>query len=190
MALDKVKPLKLESPDTGGTEEDQFPTSIDQHEDYVECRGLVLASNDYEVEDEKVVFSRDGDDMTFQDGANPTPLTLSDLVAGAGGLTIEGHKALRQLIHFINDGPAESFATGAFREVTGGAFPTSIIWWESSSKLKKIVERNITWDTSPKVPTQDQWKVYDTDGSTVLATVTDSISYSGVFETNRTRVIS
>jgi hypothetical protein len=38
--------------------------------------------------------------------------------------------------------------------------------------------------------TQEQWKVYDVDGSTVLATVTDSISYSGVFETSRTRTIT
>jgi hypothetical protein len=32
--------------------------------------------------------------------------------------------------------------------------------------------------------------VYDTDGSTVLATVTDAITYGGVFETDRTRTIA
>jgi hypothetical protein len=38
-------------------------------------------------------------------------------------------------------------------------------------------------------PTTEEWKMYDTDGSTVLATVTDTISYSGPFETSRTRAI-
>jgi len=106
------------------------------------------------------------------------------------GLTENAHKALRQLIHFIENGPAESFASGAYRETLPAAnpFPTSVVWWESSSKVKKIVERLLTW-TGVNLTT-DQWKVYDTDGSTVLATVTDSISYSGVFETSRTRTIA
>ena len=32
--------------------------------------------------------------------------------------------------------------------------------------------------------------IYASDGTTVLATVTDTISYSGIFETGRTRVIA
>lgn len=105
-----------------------------------------------------------------------------------GGISEAQHKALRQLIHFIDDGPAEGFTSGAYREVAGTVFPTAIVWWESSSKLKKIVERLMTW-TGSKLTT-DQWKIYDTDGSTVLATVTDAINYSGAFETNRTRTIA
>ena len=105
------------------------------------------------------------------------------------GISEEQHKTLRQLIHFIDDGPAEGFITGLYKEVlpSGNPFPTSIIWWESSSKLKKIVERIITW--SGVVPISDEWKVYDTDGVTILATVSDSIVYSGPFELNRTRTI-
>ena len=53
---------------------------------------------------------------------------------------------------------------------------------------KKIVEKLTTW--SGATITQEQWKVYDTDGSTVLATITDAISYSGLFETSRTRTIA
>lgn len=103
------------------------------------------------------------------------------------GLTADEHPLVRQLIHFIEEGPAEGFVSGAFKETlpTGSMFPTSVIWWESSSKLKKIVERVITW-TGINVTT-DQWKVYDTDGSTVLVTVTDSITYSGIVENTRTR---
>lgn len=183
--MDKVKPLKLESIDTGGEENDEFPTSMDPHEDFIELRGLVFDTDT--VADESTTITRDGDDLTFKDTNNPTPLTLSDLVAGTGGLTAEGHKILRQLIHFINDGPAEGFTSGAYKEVTGTVFPTAIVWWDSSSKLKKIVERLLTW--SGATVTQDQWKVYDADGN-LVATVTDAISYSGVFETHRTRTIS
>jgi len=107
-----------------------------------------------------------------------------------GGLSAEQHKTLRQLIHFIEEGPAEGFTSGAYREQlpSGSIFPTSVTWWESSSKLKKIVERLITW--TGVNPTTDQWKIYDTDGTTVLWIVTDTISYSGVVETTRTRVIT
>lgn len=106
------------------------------------------------------------------------------------GLSEAGHRILRQLIHFIDDGPAEGFASGAYKETlpAGAVFPTSEIWWESSSKLKKIVELTTTW--TAVLPTTEQWKIYDTDGATVLWTITDTISYSGVFETSRTRVIT
>lgn len=104
------------------------------------------------------------------------------------GLSEEQHKALRQLIHFVDEGPAESFASGAYREVTGTIFPSAIIWWESSAKLKKIVSQDITW--SGAKPTQVVWKIYASDGSTVLATVSDAITYSGVFESSRIRTIT
>lgn len=111
-----------------------------------------------------------------------------DAAIAVGGITEAQHKVLRQLIHFISDGPAEGFASGAYKEVTGTVFPTAIVWWESSAKLKKIVERLVTW-TGAKA-TQDQWKVYASDGVTVLATVTDAVTYSGIYETSRTRTIA
>jgi len=104
------------------------------------------------------------------------------------------HEALRALIHFIDEGPACSFASGAYKETlpAGDAFPTSIIWWESASKTQKIVEKTITrTGTGTNVkPTPIVWKMYDTDGTTVLCTVTDVIVYTGVFETSRTRTIA
>lgn len=107
-----------------------------------------------------------------------------------GGISEAQHKTLRQLIHFIDDGPAEGFPSGSYKETlpSGATFPTSEIWWESSSKLKKIVELSTTW--SGVNITQEQWRIYGTDGSTVLWIITDAISYSGVFETTRTRTIA
>lgn len=114
--------------------------------------------------------------------------TVYSLITGSG-LTAEQHKVLRQLIHFIDDGPAEGFPSGCYKETTpAGPFPTLEVWYESSAKLKKITQLTTTW-LGAKI-TQEQWKVYDTDGSTCLATVTDSITYSGVFESSRTRTIT
>lgn len=111
-----------------------------------------------------------------------------DAAIVAGGMTAMQHRTLRQLIHFIDNGPAEGFASGAYREVTGTVFPTAVIWYTDSGKTDKIVEKLITWTGIN--PTTIQWKMYDTDGSTVLATVTDAITYSGIYEASRVRTIA
>lgn len=107
------------------------------------------------------------------------------------GITANEHKALRHLIHFINDGPADGFVSGAFKETlpSSNPFPTSVIWWESAAKIRKIVEKIYTYNSN-KTPATIQWKMYDADGTTVIATVTDSITYSNVFEISRTRSIA
>ena len=185
---DRVYPLKLESPGYG-TEFDATPTELDPSEDHLDVRGVFLQNDT--SDDETVLWTRDSSSrMTFIDSENTTPLTLTDLGTGGTGISETTHRTIRQLIHFIDEGPAGGFASGAYREQlpSGSIFPTSVIWWESSSKLKKIVERTLTW-TGVNVTTS-VWEIYDTDGSSVLATVSDSISYTGVVETNRTRTIT
>jgi len=132
-------------------------------------------------------------------GIDPTGITgvtsnnlqdaIKELSQNATGVTPSQHEILRQLIHFIDNGPAEGFASGAYRETLPSAspFPTSIIWWEDSSKINKIVEKTITYNSN-KTPNIIEWKMYDITNS-LLATVTDNIVYSGVFELNRTRTI-
>lgn len=94
-------------------------------------------------------------------------------------------ESLRKLIHFIDGGPAEGFLTGAYRQTTGTVFPTAIVWYDVDNK--KIVEKLITWTGAN--PTTITWKVYD-NTETLTLTVTDTISYSNVFETSRTRTIT
>lgn len=109
---------------------------------------------------------------------------------GSGtGISATDHASLRQLIHLANGGPFEEFVSGAFREVAGGVFPTSIVWYESVAKTDKIVEKTIVRNAN-QTPATIEWKSYDEDGSTVLATVTDTITYSGVTETSRTRSVA
>jgi len=185
--MDRIRPLKIESISGGGSQDNVYPHDMNPNEDGVEVRGVLLQNDT--SDDEVVVVSRDAsNNMTFEDGVVSGTKTLTELLSGSGGLTENSHRILRQLIHFIDDGPAEGFTSGAYREVTGTVFPTSIIWYTDSGKTEKIVEKNITW--SGVTPTTIEWKMYDEDGSTLLVTVSDAITYSGIFETSRTRTIT
>jgi hypothetical protein len=193
--MDRVQVLKQESAALGGDAADEvvYPDPIEPQEDAIEAAGVYF--QDASNRDETTLIDRSGNDMRFKDGNNTSYVTLSDLLAGAAGLTESGHRTLRQLIHFIDEGPAEGFTSGAYREQTpsGSLFPTSIIWYESSSKTNKIVEKIITRSgggATNLTPTPIIWKMYDTDGSTVLVTVSDAVTYSGIIETSRTRTIT
>lgn len=109
---------------------------------------------------------------------------------GGGGLTPFEHQTLRQLIHFIDEGPGDGFASGAFKEVlpTGSPFPSSITWYLDVAKTKKLVEKFVTYNAS-HFPINIHWNMYDTDGVTIVHTVIDSITYSSAFESTRTRTI-
>ncbi len=109
---------------------------------------------------------------------------------GGGGLTPTQHQTLRQLIHFIDEGPGDGFASGAFKEVlpTGSPFPTSITWYLDVAKTKKLVEKFVTYNAQ-HFPTNIHWNMYDTDGVTIIHTVIDAITYSSAFESTRTRTI-
>lgn len=43
---DKVKPLKIESSATGGTEDNPYPTETDPAEDYLSCKGISFTGSD------------------------------------------------------------------------------------------------------------------------------------------------
>ena len=108
------------------------------------------------------------------------------------GITEPEHETLRQLIHFIDSGgPSHGFASGAFRETlpTANPFPDSITWYLAADKVQKLVEKLITYN-SDQFPIIIQWNMYDVDGVTIIHTVTDTVVYSGPFESYRNRAIS
>lgn len=175
MSITRVTPLKNDPAE--GYEED-----FDPNADATDVRGVVIQNDT--SNDQTVQITRDSsDNMEFKDPTAGTKL-LKDLVSTTS------HQALRQLIHFIDNGPANGFASGAYRETTPSAnpFPTAVIWYDDNTKVKKLVEKLITYTGAN--PTTIQWKMYDTDGTTVLATVTDAVSFTGPFETSRTRTIA
>lgn len=185
---DRVQVIKQESTALGGDDADAVEwgsTPIEPGEDAIEAAGVYF--QDAANRDEALLIWRDGNTLKAKDVTYGVVELLG--ASAGGGITAAQHRLLRQLIHFIDDGPAEGFASGAYKETTPtGPFPTSEVWWESSSKLKKIVSLDTTWTGA--LITAEVWKIYDIDGSTVLWTVSDSISYTGVFETGRTRTIS
>lgn len=100
------------------------------------------------------------------------------------------HKSLRHLIHFIDDGPGDGFtAAGAIKETlpAGDPFPTSITWYEDDAKTLKIFQKVIVRSGSVAAPTPIIYRMFEADGSTVSAEATDVITYSGVFEIERSR---
>ena len=97
------------------------------------------------------------------------------------------HKALKDLIHFIADGPADGWASGAESVITTpGPFPDQETWYTDSGHTVKIVDQTVTYNGNKTIATE-VWRLYDTDGSTVLVTLTDTHSYSGVNHTGTVR---
>lgn len=125
-------------------------------------------------------------------------IVITDLVSAVGisstALTAGQHRTLRHLVHFIDSGPADGFLSGAFKEVLpqGSPFPTSVIWYVNSGKTQKIVEKLIERSAGSATnvkPTPITWIMYDETGTSVVAKVIDSITYSGVFDFQTTRQI-
>jgi hypothetical protein len=109
-----------------------------------------------------------------------------------GGVTEAEHETLRQLIHFIDNGPGDGFASGAIRitNPSGSPFPNDIVWYLDNTLTKKLVEKIIVYNSN-QVPVTITWNMYDFDGTTILHTVVDTFAYvNNVFESSRTRTIS
>lgn len=96
------------------------------------------------------------------------------------------HKGLNDLIHFIDDGPADGFASGAYCVTTGGPFATSTTWYTDTTQAFKIVSLVITRNAFQQ-PTAETWTQYNPDGITPNTVLVDTINYAGAFEINRTR---
>lgn len=119
--------------------------------------------------------------------------SLADISAAIGPGPVVNpitHPQLRQLIHFIEEGPAEGFPSGATKQIlpSGEPFPTQVIWWLDVGMTKKIVDKTVTRNFN-KTPSTIVWRMFDVNGTTILTTITDIITYSGVFEVNRVRTI-
>jgi hypothetical protein len=82
----------------------------------------------------------------------------------------------------------DGLATGLYREVTGTAFPTAITWWTTSGKTQMVKSIAITRNGN-QTPATVTYTFYNSAG-VAMKVFTDTITYSGVFETSRARVIT
>lgn len=98
----------------------------------------------------------------------------------------------RQLLLLSEDpgGPFEGFEPGAYRELgyINHVFITQSIWYVDASKTKKILQTNIAYNRNKTISSITQ-SAYSLDGVTVIKTAIDTIYYSGIIETYRTRSI-
>jgi len=104
--MDRVQLTKQEWASLGGdvVDESPYPEPIEPQEDAVEVAGVFL--QDSANRDESVLVARSGDDMTFTDVSNPSPLTLTQLASGTGpggGLDEAAHAALDTLLHGLDE---------------------------------------------------------------------------------------
>ena len=104
--MDRVQLLKQEWSSLGGdaADESPYPEPIEAQEDAIEAAGVFL--QDGSNRDEAVLVARNGDDMTFRDVNNPTPLSLTQLASGTGpggGLDEAAHAALDTLLHGLDE---------------------------------------------------------------------------------------
>lgn len=171
MALDLVRPLKLETPAEGGTEDDSFPTEVDVNEDYIQGKGFAIDNNTY--------VDKDGSgNMRFTDSVTGQKL-LSEL-AQATGLTESSHLILDQLVHNISENSYVEYNR------TGGLI-NSIIIWTDSGKTQKI--REWIYTRSGGLVTSEVIKQYNNIG-TLIKTETRTISRTGGLVISESVVVS
>jgi hypothetical protein len=72
--VDRVKPLKFETPELGTQNNRRFPTEIDPAEDYVAAKGVSFEAS----EDRRINLDGSGD-IQFTDATNPTGRTLRNI---------------------------------------------------------------------------------------------------------------
>lgn len=75
--------------------------------------------------------------------------------------------------------------------VTGKVWPKRVTWYTNSGKTVMLVQKEFTYGSSIPVPTTITMRLYDGSiANTVVRTITDTVTYSTVFEVSRTRVVT
>ena len=89
-----------------------------------------------------------------------------------------------QALAYYHKFPDDSDDISGYREITGGAFPSNITWWTSPAKTAKTAEWIISRNAQ-QLPITVVYRFYA--ANLLVRTYTDTITYSGVTETSRTR---
>lgn len=187
MALDSVRPLKLEAPGAeGGTQLDLGPTEINPLQDAAIVAGVYVCGPSVAAADKAVLLDRTANSLRLTDGT--TSHVLGELVTSTTG-QVGSHNALLDIIHFLADGPGDGWASGAVGVDTySGPLRTGTTWYADDTLAKKIVAMAWTY-AGPLVATQ-KTTLYAADGISVTRTVTDTFSYNGPLRAQRSRVWS
>lgn len=136
---------------------------------------------------EIIVVCSDIDLLQFNDEQKAF-LQESGIIEGLEVAPTSSDLDLKKLLFYVNEGPVEGFSAG-YKEIIGQPFPTNVTWYSDALNTKKIVEKIIIRNPI-QMPTSTTWHLFDLDGTTIIKSLTDSITYTNnVFETSRVRVI-
>ena len=183
---DRTRPLKIETPTEGGSQTDGFPTEVNPNQDGVDANAYFLQNAT--SADSKVFVDRDNTDqgMRFTDPLVGTK-KLNRLISNALTDT-QSHQALLDIIHFLDDGPGDGWPSGAVR-VRNNTAPngTGWVWYTSTALTARIIDLTITYAAGSIVPATKVWRLYAANGTTVVRTVTDTLTYVGPILTQKQR---
>lgn len=178
--------MKLETPVEGGNQTDMWPVEVNPNQDGVDCNALFLQSTS--SADSRVYVDRDSADQGIR-FTEPTVgvKKLNRLVSNSLSDT-QSHQALLDIIHFLDDGPGDGWASGAVRVRTGTA-PNAggWVWYTSTAQTARIIDCTITYTGSSIVPATKVWRLYAANGTTVIRTVTDTYTWTGPILTQKAR---
>jgi hypothetical protein len=173
--MDRIKPIKFETPVDGTEDDEGYQTEADPSEDYIAAKGISFENRTDIYIDRN---STDGQ-IRFVDPVNGNIL-LSDLIGGTGGLSASSHRTLDQLVHSISE-------TSYYEVTRTNNRVTAEIWWETDAKLKKIREALYTYDSG--FVSTIVYKQYDASG-TLAETYTETYSRTGGMVTSVAGVLS
>jgi len=150
--VDRVRPLKLENPGSGGTQTDLYPTAANPNQDHLDVRGIVIQGDS--SNDEVVRVSRDSSDRMTMEDTEVSAVTLTALRVHAsrhndgGGdeLTVQllGSGALEADQIIVSDGeggwntadaPSPSFGAWYKDEQEDGEIGTTSGTWQDALEL-------------------------------------------------------
>lgn len=146
MAIDRTRPLKIESVAGGGSSNDESITEVNVGQDYLDCNGVALQVPGARTStaDSACTISRPvSGSMAFTDPLSGT-LLLEQLLTSAPGLP-GSHASTPDILHWVG-APGDGFASGAYRQtVLQGLLPATITWWASSAMTVPLFQTTHTY---------------------------------------------
>ena len=178
MAVDRVRPLKIESISQGGSSDDESITEVTIGQDFLDARGITLQVSG--------ATTASSDASTYVSRPSPGALGFTDTLSGT--LTLEqlltsvsgkpgSHNAVPDIIHYLGGGgPGDAFASGMYRQtVSNGVMPVSVIWFTSAALTTRLY--GIVYEYTGLMVSRQIQTLYA--NNVAVRTVTDSFNYGG-----------
>lgn len=176
MPIDRVKPLKIEAPASGGTQTDDCLTETNVGQDYIDALGycVQLPGASATTSDDKVTLSRASDSaLQFADIPSGT-LKLSQLLTDQLGRP-GTHASVADFSHWL-DAPADGYASGTFRQTSFvGSLPQTITWYASNAATVRLFQTSITY--TGVLMSQRVHRLFA--ANQVIRTLTETFNYTG-----------